>query len=590
MQLNSPVLTSNHKVPSSTIDSLPGRQFMSVRNALVLFLALSTMSLLVGCGSSSNSATPPPTGGFSTSSLSGTYVFSFSGIDFTPVGGAPAQSNFAAAGILVASGGNFSSGSLIDLNDPALAAAAGANSSVQLSLPATGSYVVGADGRGNGTIDVTINSVNVQLGIDFVLSSTSGGLITRFDGNGTGSGSINLQTAGVGQSSLAGSYSFGLNGVDSDFNPLGAVGSFTLDQNGNATGTEDFNDNGNSANLTDVSLVSPSAVLAGSPGTAQLDGEAGLLGALTFDVWIVNSSQLVLIETDSSGNILAGNAFVSTGQTAFPSGQVVFTMTGGSLSASSATQLPLYTGGLFTAAGGVVSNGIQDANVDGTLATAPSVGGAYSSVGARTSLTLSGIYNIITSDQEPVTGSFGFAAYPFNGGVFLLEADNLGGIEAGVAYPQTSTSLAASQGYALNLSGANGDGEVDMIAEFVTDSSGGFSSGLYDANNAGILVSNEQLNGSNSTPPTYVNNSNGRGTISFPALQQVNNSVVDEISLIFYAVNDSTLIFMENDTDQGSVGTLQLQNASGSSGAIRPAFSMVRPAVAAHGALRKKQK
>jgi hypothetical protein len=33
-----------------------------------------------------------------------------------------------------------------------------------------------------------------------------------------------------------------------------------------------------------------------------------------------------------------------------------------------------------------------------------------------------------------------------------------------------------------------------------------------------------------------------------------------------------------------------LQNASGSSGAIRPAFSMVRPAVAAHGALRKKQK
>ena len=54
MQLNSPVLTSNHKVPSSTIDSLPRRKFMSVRNALVLFLALSTMSLLVGCGSSAD--------------------------------------------------------------------------------------------------------------------------------------------------------------------------------------------------------------------------------------------------------------------------------------------------------------------------------------------------------------------------------------------------------------------------------------------------------------------------------------------------------------------------------------------------------
>ncbi len=394
-----------------------------------------------------------------------------------------------------------------------------------------------------------------------------------------------------------GSYSFGLNGADPDANPLGAVGSFTLDANGNATGTEDFNDNGNSANLTDISLVSPSAVLAGSPGTAQLDGDAGLLGALTFDVWIVNSNQLVLIETDSSGNILAGNAFASTGQTAFPSGQLVFTMTGGALGANidseSPTQVPLYTGGLFTAQGGVISNGVQDANVGGSLATAENVGGGYSSVGARTSLTLSGIYNVITSDATPVTGSFGFAAYPFNGGVFLLEADDLGGLEAGVAYPQTSTSLAASQGYALNLSGANANGEVDMIAEFVTNSSGGFSSGLYDGNNNGSiggLISNAQLNGNNNTPPTYANNTNGRGTILFPALQVNNNtSGVPNLSLIFYAVNDSTLVFMENDADQGSVGVLQLQSATGSASAIRPAFSMVRPAIPAHGALRKKK-
>jgi hypothetical protein len=561
---------------------------MSVRNALVLFLALSTMSLLVGCGSSSNTPIPPPTGGFNDASLTGTYVFSFFGTDYTN----GTQSNFAMAGALVANGsGSFSTGSLIDVNDPALAAFAGVNT-VQTSLPVTGSYSVSADGRGTGTIDITIGSANLALGIDFVLSSSSGGLITRFDDVGTASGSIVLQTAGVGQSALANnSYSFGLNGADPNGNPLGAVGSFTLDGSGNATGTEDFNDNGNSANLTDVSLVTPSNVLAGSPGTAQLDGEAGLLGALTFDVWIVNSTQLVLIETDSSANILVGNALLSTGQTAFPSGQVVFTMTGGPLSGNpnNDTQVPLYTGGLFTAQGGVVSNGTQDVNISGTLATAPSVGGAYSSVGARTSLTLSGIYNVITSDSTPVTGSFGFAAYPFNGGVFLLEADNLGGLEAGVAYPQTSTSLAPAQGYALNLSGANGDGEVDMIAEFVTNSSGGFSSGLYDVNNAGSLISNAQLNGSNNTPPTYANNSNGRGTISFPALQTNNNFVVDELSFIFYAVNDSTLVFMENDTDQGSVGVLQLQSSSGAGGAIRPAFSVVRPVVPAHGALRKKK-
>jgi hypothetical protein len=562
---------------------------MSVRNAIVLFLALSTMSLLVGCGSSGNSATPPPSGGFSTSSLTGTYVFSFSGIDFTN----STESNFAIAGALIADGkGDFSSGSLIDVNDPALAAFAGVNS-VQTSLPVTGSYAVSADGRGTGTIDVTVGTAQLALGIDFVLSSTSGGLITRFDDVGTGSGAISLQTAGVGQSALASnSYSFGLNGTDPNGNPLGAVGSFALDGNGNATGTEDFNDNGNSANLTNISLVSPSAVLAGSPGTAQLDGEAGLLGALTFDVWIVNSTQLVLIETDSSGNILAGSAFQSTGQTAFPSGQVVFSMTGGPLSGNlnNTTQVPLFTGGLFTAQGGAVSNGIQDANIFGTLATAPSVGGDYTSVGARTSLTLSGIYNVITSDQEPVTGTFGFAAYPFNGGVFLLEADNLGGIEAGAAYPQTSTSLAASQGYGMNLTGVNSTGEVDIIAEFVTNSSGGFSSGLYDANDATILIPNAQLNGSSSTPATYTNNANGRGIILFPDLQVNSNSVVDSLSLISYAVNDSTLLLLENDTDQGAIGILQLQDATGSGGAIRPAtFSMVRPAARAHGDLRKKK-
>ena len=568
---------------------------MSVRNAIVLFLALSTLSLLVGCGSSGNSAAPPPTGGFSTSSLSGTYVFSFSGLDITNAN----LSNFAVAGTLVASGsGSFSSGSVIDINDPALAAAAGASSSVQNSLPATGSYVVGADGRGNGTIKVTINSQNVQLGIDFVLSSPSGGLITRFDSNGTGSGTINLQTAGVGQSALVGSYSFALNGVDPDSNPLGAVGSVTLDANGNATGTEDFNDNGNSSNLTDVSLVSPSAVTAGSPGTAELAGSgAGALGALTFDVWVVDATHLKLIETDTSGYLLAGDAFVSTGQTAFPSGQVVFTMTGGPIGANidseSPTQLPLETGGLFTAQGGVISNGVQDVNAAGTLETAPSVGGSYSSAGARTSLTLTGIYNVIPSDQELVTGDFTFAAYPYNGGVFLLEADGQGGIEAGAAYPQTSTSLASSQGFGMNLTGANANGEVDMIAEFVTNSSGGFSSGLYDANNNGStggLISNAQLNGSNSTPPTYTNNANGRGTISFPDLQVNNNTNgVGALTLEFYAVNDSTLIFIETDTDQGGVGTLQQQNASGSVGAIQPAFSMVRPAVTAHGALKKKK-
>jgi len=561
---------------------------MSVRNALVLFLALSTMSLLVGCGSSSNTPTPPPTGGFNNASLSGTYVFSFSGTDVTPDQGAPDESFFAVAGTLVANGsGSFSSGSLLDLNDPALTAAAGSSSSVLTSVPVTGSYSISADGRGTGTLNFTINNVQVPLGIDFVLSSPSGGLITRFDNDGSGSGTIDLQTAGITQANLQGSYAFSLSGVDTTFtNSLGAVGIFTLDANGNATGTEDFNDNGDSTGLTALPLTSGS-VLAGSPGTAQLNASAGSLSALGFDVWVVDSTHLKFIETDSTA-ILAGDAFVST-QTAFPSGPLVFTMSG-----DDNTDAPIAMGGLLTSTGSSISTGLQDINDGGSVGQAPIVTGSLTPFTAgRTQLTLNGIFNggwPVGAITTP--GNYAFAAYPYNGGIELLEIDSSGGITAGAAYPQTPSSLGASQGYALNLSGANTEGEVDMIAQFSTNSSGGISSGLYDANNVGAapsgLVSNLSL-GSNTAAYSNDSNGDGRGTVSFPNLQTNNNSVIGSFDFYFYTINSSSIVFIETDSDQLGLGTLQLQGATGSGDAIRPAFSMMRPVLPAHGALRKRK-
>ena len=77
---------------------------MSVRNALVLFLALSTLSLLVACSSNSTApAQPPPNGSFSNSNLSGTYVFSVSGTDANSV-------PFAIVGTFTANGKGGSGG------------------------------------------------------------------------------------------------------------------------------------------------------------------------------------------------------------------------------------------------------------------------------------------------------------------------------------------------------------------------------------------------------------------------------------------------------------------------------------------------
>jgi hypothetical protein len=558
---------------------------MSVRNALVLLLALSTLSLLVGCGSSNNSATAPPTGGFTDSNLTGSYVFSFSGMDYSDTGNGANPAFFAVAGVLNANGsGGFTTGSTIDINDPELGAFL-STTSVQPGLAATGSYKVSSDGRGTGTITVTINGSQVPLGIDFVLSSSSGGLITRFDGQGTGSGTINLQTSGIAQASLQGSYAYGLVGADSFGAPLGTVGAFTLDVNGNATGSEDFNDNGFSSSLTDVQLA-PSTVIVGSPsGTAQLNATAGTFSSLGFDVWVIDSTHLKLIETDSTGNVLVGDAFVST-QPSFPSGPLVFTMAGNDINAT-----PMALGGLLTSVGGnTISGGLEDIDDGGSVGQAPLVTGGFSTSGARTTLTLDGLFNGGWGVGTVTTaGNYTFAAYPYDGGIELLEIDGFGGITAGAAYAQTPSSLAASQGYALNLSGANGNGEVDMIAQFSTNTSGGISTGLYDANNAGVLVSDEKLDTSSSAAYSNDSNGDGRGTASFPNLQTNNNSVVTALDLTFYTVNSSTIVFIETDGDQLGVGTLQLQSATGASPAARPVISMVRPAVRSHSTSRKRK-
>src|SRR5579863_10394812 len=188
---------------------------MSVRNAISLFLALSTLALLVGCGSSSSPhAVPPPNGSFGDGNLKGTYVFSVSGTDFN---GAP----FAIVGSINANGTGGSggiTGGTIDIVDPNLSFfvfGAPINSS---------SYSVGVDGRGTMTISMANNPFGANMTFDFVLQDSSHGLITQFDGNASGSGTLDLQTSGLAQSSLAGPFALSFSGVDGNGSPLSTVG------------------------------------------------------------------------------------------------------------------------------------------------------------------------------------------------------------------------------------------------------------------------------------------------------------------------------------------------------------------------------
>jgi hypothetical protein len=530
---------------------------MSVRNASVLFLALSTLALLVGCGSSSPKAVPPPSGGFSNSNLNGTYVFSIAGFVGDVNVNAGTQSSFAMVGTLSADGSGNITGGTVDIIDPDL----GAPGVFPGEAISANKYTVGPDGRGTGTLVTPVGT----FGIDFVLTSNGQGLITRFDNFGTGSGTLDLQTSAT-QSSLQ-AFAFSLAGADgTDTVPLGSIGGFTLNTSTGAitSGTEDFNEGGSSTTGTDLPITGGSVVLTSSTaGTAQLDTS---FGSLAFDVFVIDATHLKFIETDGI-ELLSGDAF--TQQTSISQGTLAYTLGGFDSSGN-----PFAAGGLLASGANGSLTGFEDYNDFGTASTAQNVGGTCTLSAGRCQVTLSNFNNTLLVYQ--------FAVYPSSGGILLLEVDN-NGITQGAAYAQSSTTLGTPQGYGLNLTGFDliSGFEVDDIAEFTAQNVGsngsGDLSGIVDINDGGP-TNPVSLGSSTFTPDSPAT---GRGSIS-----------TSQFNLEYYTVDSSTAIVIEGDTTQVSVGTLQLQNASSSPGAAQPARSalrpLARPMLRARSALRRK--
>ncbi len=220
---------------------------MSRRNCLVLPIIGFALAVLAGCGSNSTTVVPPPSGGFTNSDLKGIYVFSFSGTDTED------QTFFTMAGIFTADGqGSISSGT-IDINDYAN------SSAVQVAVGSTSGYSITADGRGRGAL-VTNNAGTI--GIDFALTSSSHGMIIRFDGSGT----LDLQDSTVSQANLT-SYVFALSGVDSaSANPFSSVGAFSLNDTTNiSAGLQDFNADANSSGFSNLTLTGSLTLGSGGP-------------------------------------------------------------------------------------------------------------------------------------------------------------------------------------------------------------------------------------------------------------------------------------------------------------------------------------
>jgi hypothetical protein len=537
---------------------------MSLRNRLVLPIILFSLAVLAGCGSGSGVTIPvgPPSGSFSNSDLNGTYVFSVTGSDFN-------YAFLTTVGTLTANGSGGITGGTVDMNDPTFSAPV-------IGQPITGgTYTITSDGRGQATL-TTSTPFGSSIAVDFVLTSNSHGLITEFDGNGTGSGTLDLQSA-VTQGQITGSYAFNITGISSINTTTGAqptlatVGAFTLDGSGNITsGVEDFNNGGISIGETDLTITSGSVSLATVPGTASLTTTIG--GApitYTFDVYPVDSTHLKFIGTDSFP-IFVGDVF--TQSSSIPTTNV-FTVAG----------IDLGLQGPFTAAGLIVTDGTsaitsastEDINDAGSAFQVTSFSGTYTALsGGRSVLTLNGFANGTSGS----TGNYQFAAYPSSGGLQLLEIDN-GGITDGIAYPQTSTTVTSGQGYGFNLTGINTNGEEDDIAEF-TNSSGTFT-GIVDSSDQtpqGILSSLDQKFVSAYTADTTIN---GRGVIT---------ATTNAFNLVTYTVDASTSVFVEVDSGQVGLGSFGQQTPTAKSNVAAMHLAALHVRTGAKSALRRKQK
>jgi len=531
---------------------------MSVRNGMLLLLGLSTLLFLGACGNGGiTHAVPPPSGGFSKSNLNGTYVFSVSGID---VVGAP----FAMVGTFTANGSGGITGGTFDLNDQNTSAFPTPIADAAISGSST--YTLGVDGRGRANLITTTPFGTITL--DFVLSTSSHGLVTEFDNDATGSGTLDIQTAGT---TPTGSYAFSFSGFPfSSFTPYATVGNFTLGAANAITGLEDFNEGG--INVLVKQTLTGSVVVSNPPSTSFIFPS---VGTVALDVFPIDAGHLKFIEIDQFAT-LSGDAFSQTSSTV-PTGTLAFTVEG-----ASALATPFAAGGFMVTdgAGNITNTSTEDYNDNGNLSPTPpgTFTGSYGVDGAGR--------NTIGSFSGLVGGTT-YAAYPSTGGLLLLEIDNTG-VTSGAAFPQTGTAFNAD-GYALNLQGANlsAVAEVDDIAEFVANATGTTITGLLDENTdvGSVTFAAPFSSGIYSAP-----DANGRGSISTNVGTNSNTTLNGGFFLNFYSVDGTTFPFIETDGSQVAAGVFVLQNASAAAAAAtaHSHVFVVHPLVQAHTARTKK--
>jgi hypothetical protein len=376
-------------------------------------------------------------------------------------------------------------------------------------------------------------------------SGSSGGGVPGFIPKG------NFSTA-----SLNGQYVYQIEGYDFSSNlngvPYREAGVFTANGSGAITAaTDDFSE-GSSV----INTLSTGTYKISNDGTGSLSFN-NALGTVNLAVTLVSKSKVYLVEGDTPLN--AGGLAEKQDSTAIgtpPTGTFVFREHDINATQSVASV------GVFTVAGGVVSNGTEDVNRGGTLSS-PTFTGSFNSPDSTTGRG-SGTF----TDTTPSTSNFFYYIVDANNVRFL--SGNTGVVGSGRAELQTATpTLSGSYAFGSRGDTASLNG-VNMAGRF-TANAGAITAGARDSVQDGNSVNNVSFTGTYSQAPS------GRAVLTL--------STVANSSFIVWMVSPSRGLFLVNDPSTVQDGSLDLQQvASFSNTTMNGQFGFVMDGFDAGGA------
>lgn len=484
--------------------------------------------------------------------LNGTYVIQTSGIHSS---GVPYQR----AGVIVLDGnGNVTSGEqTVNFPDPNSGVLTSASDAVT-----TGSYFVGADGRGSLTL-VTGDANIGQQGIEtfsLVVLSSSSVLLTKTDdtlhqgaSNESSTGRLDLQTS---TAVPGGGYAFVSRGMSTAGTAMGLGGILNINSPNTISGAGSSFDvamNDGSGTVTSSSSVSGTTAAPDSLGMFPVSLSTDF-GTVQFAAYIIDSAHWALIETDARSNAgFAVSAGVAIGQGSATGtftakrtfhGNFIFGIFGQDVSSAPSS---LACAGLFTAGSGAISLGYLDETQSGlALEVSDHFHGWYSmdaSGNGRVDTNSSLVFSRNGPGPELVFYLTGVGAP-----ALILDADielNLGGGGAGtgIAFPVAmGTSFAGN--YGLTATQALAGTEVDSVGEIAANA--GSLSGLLDMN-LGFTPSPDAVLTDGFQASTVSGRLTGTWTDSlFPS------SGSSTLSIAYYPVDSTQGFVVEN--DGGSAG------------------------------------